>query len=67
MKTPFRHPSEMTPPEPREPVSTRIPTSLKKSLETIAKENNLSLAELIANVLEDYVKWLHQEEGETKK
>ena len=34
-----------------------------RKIPDVAKENNLSLAELIANVLEDYVKWLHQEEG----
>lgn len=66
MESPFRHPSQMSPPEPREPVSARIPTTLKKSLEKIAKENKLSLAELIANILEDYVKWLQQEESEKK-
>ncbi len=62
MKTPFRHPSEMQSPESREPISARIPTSLKQKLEKVAKENKLSLAELVSNVLEDYARWLEEEE-----
>ena len=62
MKTPFRHPSEMQSPEAREPISARIPTSLKQKLEKVAKENKLSLAELVSNVLEDYARWLEEEE-----
>lgn len=63
-KSPFRHPSEMPITEKREPVSARVPISVKKTLEEIAKENGLATAELISNVLEDYVRWLRDQEKE---
>ena len=59
-KSPFRHPSEMPTHEQREPISARVPKSVKKNLEEVARENELSLAELIGNILEDYVKWLNK-------
>jgi predicted HicB family RNase H-like nuclease len=59
-KSPFRHPSEMPTHEQREPISARVPKSVKKTLEEVARENGLSLGELIGNILEDYVKWLDE-------
>ena len=64
-KSPFRHPSEMPASEKREPVSARIPISVKKTLEEVAKKNGLATSELISNVLEDYAKWL--KESKNKK
>jgi hypothetical protein len=58
-KSPFRHPSEMPVTEKREPVSSRVPLSVKKALEEVAKKNGLATSELISNVLEDYVRWLN--------
>ena len=54
----WRRPKEMDPTEKREPVSARLKLSTKDTLEVEAKENGLALAELIANVLDDYVAWL---------
>lgn len=48
--------------EQREPISARVPKSVKKTLEEVAEENGLSLAELVGNVLEDYVKWLNEDQ-----
>lgn len=61
-KSPFRHPSEMPITEKREPVSARVPISVKKILEEVAKKNGLATSELISNILEDYVRWLKEEE-----
>lgn len=57
----FRRPSEMKPPEDREPLSTRVKVSTRKALLKAAEEQNLSLAELVANVLDDYVAWLNSQ------
>lgn len=65
-KQPFRHPSEMPITEKREPVSARVPISVKKTLEEIAKENGLATSELISNVLEDYVKWLNEQDSKNE-
>ena len=35
-KSPFRHPSEMPTHEQREPISARVPKSVKKNLEEVA-------------------------------
>ncbi len=43
------------------PLSTRILADTRKILEKAAKENGLSLAELTANVLDDYANWLGSE------
>lgn len=52
--------------EKREPVSARVPISVKKTLEEIAKENGLATSELISNVLEDYVKWLNEQDSKNE-
>lgn len=59
----YRRPSEMKPTEDRVPVSTRLRSSLKAKLSKEAKAVDLSLAELIENVLEDYSEFL---EGKRK-
>lgn len=54
----FRHPKEMNSRKDRVPLSTRILMDTKSVLEKAAEENGLSLAELTANVLDDYASWL---------
>lgn len=61
----FRHPSEMPKDEERTPVSARVKLDTKAVLEKAAKENGLSLALLMAHVLEDYASWL-KEQGKSE-
>ncbi len=56
----FRHPKEMESKEKRSPVSTRLKDSTKEALEKAAKAHDLTLAELISNILDDYSDWLSQ-------
>lgn len=58
MAAKFRKPKDMVPSEGRVPVSARIRESMKGYLEKEAKSAGLSFAELVENVLEDYVKYL---------
>ena len=53
----FRRPAEMPTEEKRVPVSTRIKGSTKAVLEREAKKHGMSVATLMANVLDDYVAW----------
>ena len=57
METPFRLPSEMTSRKERVPLSTRVKTDTKETLEKAAKEAGLALSEFVANVLDDYGDW----------
>mgnify|MGYP001611487350 CR=1 FL=1 len=54
----FRRPSEMEKDEELEPLSVRVRKSTKAALERAARENHLSLALLVSNVLDDYVTFL---------
>ena len=63
----FRHPSQMTEHEERVPLSTRVKASTRGTLEKSAKKYGLSLAQLSANVLDDYATWLDQHEGSKSK
>lgn len=58
MAKPFRTPKEMHRKESKVPVSVRIKTSTKEALEQAAEGGKLKLAQLIANVLDDYTEWL---------
>lgn len=62
----FRHPKEMGSRKERVPLSTRILLDSKEILERASQENGLSLAELTANVLDDYAKWLIEEKKKKK-
>ena len=53
----------MTSKDERDHVSARVKVETKKILETWAKKADISLALLVANVLDDYAAWL---EGKTK-
>jgi hypothetical protein len=50
-------PKEMASRKDRVAVSARVLTTTKEALEKAAKEGDLTLAEMISNVLEDYVRW----------
>jgi predicted HicB family RNase H-like nuclease len=54
----FKRPAEMTINEARVPVSLRIRSSLRERLTKEAKLAKMSLAEVLENVLEDYVRFL---------
>lgn len=58
MDQPFRLPSEMNSRKERAPLSTRVTVDTKEVLERAAKEAGLSLAEFVANVLDDYAEWV---------
>lgn len=45
----------------RVPVSARVKEKTQKVLDREAKKNKLSLALLVANVLDDYVEWLEEQ------
>jgi uncharacterized protein (DUF1778 family) len=66
-QTKFRHPKEMSSRKERVPLSTRVLTSTKDTLEKAAKANGLSLAELCATVLDDYAGWLVEEASKKKR
>ena len=53
-----RMPRDMVIKKKRVPVSARILEETNAVLMVQAKKNNLSLAELVAHVLDDYVLWL---------
>ena len=53
-----RMPRDMVIKKKRVPVSARILEETNAVLMVQAKKNNLSLAELVAHVLDDYVIWL---------
>ena len=63
----FRHPKEMESRKERVPLSTRVLTSTKKTLEKAAEDHSLSLAELSSNVLDDYADWLRDEANKRKR
>ncbi len=54
----FRRPNEMPKDEKRAPVSARVKETTRVILATAAKEQDLSIGLLIANVLDDYAAWL---------
>lgn len=54
----FRKPNEMEASEGRVPVSLRVKKSIKERLTKEAKSAKMPLAELLENVLEDYVRFL---------
>ena len=51
----------------RVPLSTRVLTNTRDTLEKAAKANDLSLAELTSNVLDDYANWLTEQTTKKKK
>jgi len=53
-----RLPRDMTVKRKRVPVSARILEETNAVLSLHAKKNQMSLAELVANILDDYVIWL---------
>ncbi len=53
-----RLPKDMLVKRKRVPVSTRILEETAAVLAVHAKKNKMSLAELVANILDDYVIWL---------
>lgn len=58
---PRQLPSEMLAKKKRVPVSARILEETNAVLQIHAKKNEMSLAELVANILDDYVVWLVNE------
>lgn len=62
----FRLPNEMKTEEERTPVSARLKLSTKKILDKAAKDNDLSLALLMANILDDYAEWLKTNERKAR-
>lgn len=56
---PYRRPEEMKT-TTKTPVSARVDAEIAEYLEKEAKKAKISLSELVANVLEDYTKWLKQ-------
>ena len=54
----YRKPEEMKPNESRTPLSLRVRGSIKARLTKEAKKAKMPLAELVENVLEDYVQFL---------
>lgn len=61
MEGPFRRPGDMISRKDRSPLSTRVAKDTKEALEKAAKEAKLTLAEFVANVLDDYVAWYKKE------
>lgn len=59
----FRTAKEMDSKSERKPVSARIKVGTLETLKKEAKSGKLALAELIANVLDDYVEWLQSRKG----
>lgn len=66
-QTKFRHPKDMNSRKERVPLSTRVLTGTKEVLEKAAEENDLSLAELSSNILDDYANWLSAENLKKKR
>ena len=54
----FRTPAEMKKKEEREPVSARVRTSTKSRLEKEARNEGMSIGEVIGQILDDYIAWL---------
>ena len=63
----FRHPEEMQSRKERMPLSTRVMTSTFEVLSEAATLSELSLAELVANILDDYASWLKSEGSKRKR
>ena len=61
MSKKFRLPSEMQPESDKVPISARIKSESRKTLQEEAKRNKLSLSLLVSNILEDYVDWLESQ------
>lgn len=61
-----RLPKEMAAKQKRVPVSARILEETSAVLKVHAERNGMSLGELVANVLDDYVIWLVQALKEEK-
>lgn len=57
--TSYRKPEDMKS-TIKKPVSARVDVETADYLEKEAKKAKISLSELVANVLEDYAKWLKQ-------
>ncbi|MDR3606249.1 MAG: hypothetical protein P4M08_02585 [Oligoflexia bacterium] len=58
----FKRPDEITRErDTKVPVSCRIEAATREFLEKEAKSNELSLALLLANVVEDYAVWLKEQ------
>lgn len=54
----FKRPSEFGEKEKTEPVSTRILSSAKDTLQRAADKEDRTLSWLVARILEDYAEWL---------
>jgi hypothetical protein len=51
----------------RTPLSTRVKTKTRTSLEKEAKRLKTSLSDLAAGILDDYVQWLNEEQLKNRK
>lgn len=54
----FLKPSEMKKREDRSTVSARIKTVTAETLERLANQEDLTMSQMIANILDQYVDWV---------
>lgn len=66
VRTKFKHPSELRKVVPKEPVSARISIKALKILKDAANTHEVTLSEMLSNVIEDYANWLASEESKKK-
>ena len=62
----FLKPSEMKRREERSTVSARIKTVTAETLERLASKEDLTMSQLIANILDQYVEWIEDSKRKAK-
>lgn len=67
MKRKNKTPDELVSNFERTPLSTRVKTKTRASLEKEAKRLKTSLSDLAAGILDEYVQWLNEEQIKGRK
>lgn len=67
VKTKNKTPDELVSHFERIPLSTRVKSKTRSTLEKEAKRLKTSLSDLAAGVLDDYVAWLEEQSEQLKK
>ena len=62
----FLKPSEMKRREERSTVSARIKTVTAETLERLSSKEDLTMSQLIANILDQYVEWIEDSKRKAK-
>lgn len=62
----FLKPNEMKKREERSTVSARIKTITAETLERLASEEDLTMSQMIANILDQYVEWIDSSKKKAK-